>query len=354
MKNKKFLIFVIAVAVILVIGVVAAIVGKDSGKLSAEAAEKWTLTPDSGITINISDGVDQVRAGDVLNYRIDFAYQGAKITTQEEMNKAIDDLILKLNLKTTRDNVQLAMDGFLATGKVMITSNILNDRTLSQYQFPKTIGTISWLLRYPNFGLVLNQLKPGATGTFNIPAVVASNIFYQDNKVQGIVYVYLTTNTGFTPRKILVAKAVDEDTLISGGSVVPTPTPTAATSPTTSPTASPSPPREVTSLEISPKSPGFAIGGQQINFTAMAVYADGSRNEITRDPNIQWEAITTRAGSQAATIGTISNWGVFAPTIWSIAGIARDTPPVGKIKATFNGLNVETSEFSVLAKYLGL
>jgi len=361
-QSKKFWLIIGIIVSVAVIGMIVMVITGQWEKITADAAEKWTLASDTGITINISDGVEEVKAGDVLNYRIDFAYEGQKISSEEELELATKGLIQRLNLNVDSNNVQLAMVGYLASGKVQLSDSMIKNKDLAKYEFPRQVGLTVWLLKYPNFETVINQLKAGTNGTLNIPAVVPQNIGFQNNKIQGGIYVYLTTRKGFVPQRILVAKAVDEDALISGGSVMPTPTPALTTSPipsgpiptpTSSPTSSPSPSAQVTSLEISPKSFGFVMGGQQINFTAMAVYADGSKKEVTRDPSTKWEAITTRAGSRASTIGTISNWGVLVPTIWtSNGGIAKlDTLPVGKIKATFNGLSVETAEFTVLAKY---
>ena len=356
-QNKRFWVLIGALVVFVAISIVLMLIFGQSSRITAEAVEKWAFTPDTGITVNISDGVDEVKAGDLLNYKIDFAYEGQKVTTQEDFNQVIDTLVKKLGLNARRENVQVVIDGFLATGKVQITEILLKDKSLSQYQFPTQVGTVAWLLRYPNFEMVVNQLKSGTSGTLNIPAIVPQIVqilTLQNNKIYGIVYVYLTTKTGPPFRRILVAKAIDEDTLIGvrGGG---TPTPSLGLSPSPrvspTPTTTPSPTANLVSLEISPRSLGFAIGGQQIAFTAVATYSDGSRKEVTRDSNIQWEAVTTKEGTKAKSIGKISAWGVLTATIWNTAGINVDTPPIGKIKATFGGESGETTEFTVLPKY---
>ena len=357
-QSKKFWLIIGIIVGIAAIGLIVMVITGQWGKITADAAEKWTLASDTGITINISDGVEEVKAGDVLNYRIDFAYEGQKISSEEELELATKGLIQRLNLNVDSSNVQLAMVGYLASGKVLLSDSMIKNKDLAKYEFPRQVGLTVWLLKYPNFETVINQLKAGTNGTLNIPAVVPQNIGFQNNKIQGGIYVYLTTRKGFVPQRILVAKAIDEDTFIPSTTTTPTPTvaPSGSTSSSPTPTPSTSPKATITSLQISPQSLGFVLGGQQISFTAIATYSDGTKKEITRSKDIKWQAVTNSPGDLIKEIGTITSYGVFRAANYSGGGIMRveSQPARGKITVEFDNKKAETSEFSVIPIIRGL
>jgi len=355
-QSKKFWLIIGIIVGIAVIGMVVMVITGQWEKITADAAEKWSLEPDSGITVNISDGVEEAKAGDLLNYKIDFSYQGQAVTTQEELDKAIDQLITKYNLRANHNNVRLSIIGYLATGKVMVTDSVLSDQNLRIYSLPRQVGTLSWLLRYPNFEMVINQLKVNSTASLNIPAVVPKYVPFYGGVIKGGVYVYISSSNNLRP--ILVAKAVDEDKFIPSTTTTPTPTvtPSGSTSSNPTPTPSTSPKATITSLQISPQSLGFVLGGQQISFTAIATYSDGTKKEVTRSKDIKWQAVTNSPGDLIKEIGTITSYGVFRAANYSGGGIMRveSQPARGKITVEFDNKKAETSEFSVIPIVRGL
>lgn len=356
MKTKRFWLIMGIIVGVAVIGMIVMVITGQWGKITADAAENSTLQADSGITVSITDGVDEAKAGDVLNYKIDFAYQGQATQTKEDLNKVLGDLIKKYNLKTSANDVKLVMLGYLATGKVTISQSMLSDNDLKVYNFPRQIGFNTWLLKYPNFEMNLNNLQANSTASFNFPAVVPQRVGFTNNVIRGGIYVYLQGSNRFMP--ILVAKAVDEDKFISSTTTTPTPTvtPSGSTSSSPTPTPSTSPRATITSLQISPQSLGFVLGGQQISFTAIATYSDGTKKEVTRSKDIKWQAVTNSPGDLIKEIGTITSYGVFRVANYSGGGIMRveSQPARGKITVEFDNKKAETSEFSVIPIVRGL
>ncbi|HLB95990.1 MAG TPA: hypothetical protein VJK26_03775, partial [Patescibacteria group bacterium] len=223
-KGKKWLIG-LAILIILIIGAVIWYFVAKGGQVSADSIEKWSLSPDTGISVNIADGVDEVKSGDILNYKIEVSYQGQKVSSQSDMEKTIKEMLKKLGLKGEAKNTQLVVLGYLATAKVKVTPEMVRDRLFSRSQ----IGKDAWLLQYPNFQMTVNKLKPNTSGLLTVPSVltIPNSASVQGGKVYGNVYVYLTLDESNNPKvildklfnktgkNVLVAKAIDTDELVS-------------------------------------------------------------------------------------------------------------------------------------------
>lgn len=355
--TKRFWLFMSIIVGIAIIGLISMVVSNQNGKISADAAEKWTLYGDSRLQVNISDGVEEVKAGDLLNYKIDFSYNDQQVTSQAEMNQIILSLLDRYQIKANPEDLRLKIIGYLATGKILLTSDILANTYYKSYGLNGQIGTVNWLLKYPNFEMILNQVKPNSSVTLNIPAEVPRYINFENQTVRGAVYVYLYNYRSSWMNPVLVAKAVDEDKLISGTAalVKPTPTPKTGTTATPTPTSTPTPSATISSLKITPSSPGINLSGNtvvfsgnNIYFSAYATYSDGTTKEITASPQIKWEVITTKTG-QWQKIGTITNFGLFR-TITGTTTLpgTSEKGATGYIKATFGEKSAQTNEFTVM------
>lgn len=343
MKSKKWLIGLVILLFLIIVGGIYWYFALKTGQVSADSIEKWSLSPDTGISVNITDGIDEVKSGDVLNYQINFAYQGQKVANQTDMDKIIQQMLDKLGLKDKPENTQLVVVGYLTTAKAKVTAETVRNKLLSSNK----VGSDAWLLKYPNFQMTVNKLKPNTNGSFTVPSIVEipDGVSVQGGKVYGNVYVYLTLNeTNYTPgvvldrllnntdKNVLVAKATDTDELVTSTTTVQSDT-------------------NIVSLEISPQDPVFILGGQQIAFKAVAKYNDGTSKEITGYEKTKWEVTTTKPGKYVQTIGEISPTGIFKPASYSTPGKmnqfkAQDAPK-GKVKVTYGNKTVETAEFYV-------
>ncbi|OGD56069.1 hypothetical protein A2V71_03920 [Candidatus Berkelbacteria bacterium RBG_13_40_8] len=317
------------IVVITVIGTTLLVVFAKNGQISADASEVTTVQSVSDISLTITDGVDQVKNGDVVNYQISLAYKGTQITNQADLDRATK-AILQAAGASDSSKAKLYLVGYLGSAKLKVTQAMLDDKSLQVYEFPRLVGAEGWFVKYPNFEASLNQVLAGTNADLTMPVVIniPNTMSLKQPQIYGSVYAYLTYRDGLRNKQTVIAKAIDTDALV--------------TSPTGGTTA------QLTELQISPKSPVYITSESQVQFRAMANYSDGSLKEVTSDSQTTWKVTTTKKMGDVKSIGSISTTGLFTASHVVKAGITRIDLPTGKISVTFGDKTVETDTFAIL------